>query len=85
MPPVQELPDELVELRGAQNAGGQRAGQVGLFVRLLGRDESGGGLVRADDGHGDDPVDSRLSADLVQVAGGGAEELRGGLLVGGVP
>ncbi|WP_369214102.1 hypothetical protein [Streptomyces flavofungini] len=83
--PVQKLADELMELRGPQDKSGQRAGQVGLLVHLLGRDETGGGLVGADDGYGGDPADSRVPAGPVQVAGGGAEELRGGFLVGGVP
>jgi hypothetical protein len=83
--PVKELTDEFVELRGPQDASGQRAGQAELLVHPLGDAETGGGLVDADDGCDDDPADSRLLAGLVQVAGRRAEELRRRLLFRGVP
>lgn len=83
--PIQELADELVELCGPQETNGKRARQEEFLVHLLGGEETGGGLVGADDRRRGDPGDARLTAGFVQIAGRYTEEFRRRLLFGAVP
>ena len=80
--PLHELLDELVELRRAQHARRDRARQHRLLVGDLRRAVAAGEAVAADDRHDDDPLHAGPLAGLLEVAGGGGEELRGRLLLG---
>jgi len=79
--PLHELGDELVELRGADHVGWDGPGQHGLLVCDFRGAVAGGEPVGADDGHHDDPPHSSPLAGLLEVAGRGGEEFRGGPLL----
>jgi hypothetical protein len=70
-----------VELRGAQDARGDRARERRLLLGELGRVVAVLELLDADDRHEHAPLHAGLDARLLQVARGGREELRRLLLV----
>ena len=80
--PLDELRDELVELRGAQDERRDRGRQRGLLVRHHGSAIASGEAVGSDYGHNHHAQHACLRAGLVQVARRGREELRGRRLVG---
>src|SRR5919106_1128902 len=84
-PPVDDRLHEFVELRGAQDADGDRARQHRLFMGPFCGEVARSEAVDADDRDDDDPLDAGLLADLVQVPGGGREKLRRRLLLGRGP
>ena len=70
-----------MELGRAQDPRGDRAGKGQALVLELRRLVAAGEPVDADDRDDDDPLHAGPLAVLLQVAGGGREELRRGLLV----
>ena len=83
--PVDELPDELVELSGPQDPCWDRASQRGLFVRHLRRAVSAAEMVGTDDGHDDQSLHASPLTSFLQVAGRGDEELGRRRLLGEGP
>ena len=83
--PPHELFHELVELGRAHDARRDRPRQGGLLVRDLGGVVAARELVDPDDRHDDEPPHAGPLTGLLQVAGGGREELRRGLLIGRGP
>jgi hypothetical protein len=79
--PLHELRDELVELRRAQHARGERARQRCLLVGDLRHAIASGEAVAPDDRHHDDPLHAGPLAGLVQVPCRGGEELGGRVLL----
>jgi 3-hydroxyisobutyrate dehydrogenase len=77
--PVEQLADELVELRGPDDAHRDGAGGPRPLVRDLSRAVPAGERVDVDDRHDDGPLYPGPHAGLLQVAGGRDEELRGRL------
>jgi hypothetical protein len=80
--PVDELSDELVELRRAQDPGRDRPRQRRSLVGLLRRAVAGREPIDPDDRHHDDPLHAGTLADLLQIPRGRGEELGRRLLLG---
>jgi hypothetical protein len=74
-----------VELGRSHDARRDRPRQGGLLVRDLGGVVAARELVDPDDRHDDQPPHAGPLTGLLQVAGGGREELRRGLLIGRGP
>jgi hypothetical protein len=80
--PIDELRDELMELRGPKYVRRDPTGQRDSFVSDLGGTVAGGLPIGADDRDDDEPLDSRGRTNLLEVSGRGGEELGGGALIG---
>ena len=85
MPQPHQLLHELVELGRAHDPCRDRSLQVRLLLRELGGVVAALERVDADDGRHHHPPHAGTVAGLLQVAGGGREEIRGCALVGDGP